>query len=50
MIGDQEETDIAGARKLGIQSIMVKTGVFTGRERTKADAVVDNVDDIAKMI
>jgi HAD superfamily hydrolase (TIGR01450 family) len=50
MVGDQEETDIDGARKMGIQSIIVKTGVFTGREKTKADAIVDNVDDIAKMI
>ena len=50
MIGDQEETDIDGARKMGMQSVMVKTGVFSGGERTRADAVVDSVDDIAKMI
>jgi 4-nitrophenyl phosphatase len=47
MIGDQEETDIVGAKKMGITSILVKTGVFTGKEKTAADAVVDNVDDVA---
>jgi ribonucleotide monophosphatase NagD (HAD superfamily) len=50
MIGDQEETDILGAKKMGIQSILVKTGVFTGKEKTEADAVIDNVDDLAERI
>jgi 4-nitrophenyl phosphatase len=47
MVGDQEETDIMGAKKMGMQSILVKTGVFTGKEKTEADAVVENVDDVA---
>ncbi|MDA4117958.1 MAG: HAD-IIA family hydrolase [Thaumarchaeota archaeon] len=50
MVGDQEETDVDGARNMRMQSIIVKTGVFSGREKTKADAVVENVDDIANMI
>ncbi len=51
MVGDQEETDIVGAKRMGITSVMVKTGVFS-REQTKteADAVVDTVDDVADSI
>ena len=48
MVGDQEETDIAGAKRMGITSIIVKTGVFSrGERRTKADAIVETVDDVA---
>jgi 4-nitrophenyl phosphatase len=51
MVGDQEETDIVGAKKMGITSIIVKTGVYSrGETKTQADAIVDNVDDVAKMI
>ena len=48
MIGDQEETDIVGAKRMGITSVMVRTGVYS-REGTKteADAVVETVDDVA---
>ncbi len=49
MVGDQEETDIVGAKKMGITSVMVKTGVFSrGETKTEADAVVETVDDVAK--
>jgi 4-nitrophenyl phosphatase len=48
MVGDQEETDILGAKKMGITSIIVKTGVFSrGETKTQADAVVETVDDVA---
>lgn len=51
MVGDQEETDILGAKKMGMASIMVKTGVYSREEtKTEADAVVDTVDDIAEGI
>jgi ribonucleotide monophosphatase NagD (HAD superfamily) len=51
MIGDQEETDILGAERMGITSIMVKTGVYSrGETKTKAHAVVETVDDIADSI
>ena len=50
MVGDQEETDILGAKRMGITSIIVKTGVFSrGETTTDADAVVETVDDVAKM-
>ncbi|HUK74268.1 MAG TPA: HAD-IIA family hydrolase [Nitrososphaerales archaeon] len=48
MVGDQEETDIVGAKRMGITSVIVKTGVFSrGETKTQADAVVENVDDVA---
>lgn len=51
MVGDQEETDIVGAKRMGITSIIVKTGVFSrGQTKTAADAVVDTVDDVAEGI
>jgi len=50
MVGDQEETDIVGAKRMGITSVMVKTGVFSrGETKTEADAVVESVDDVAAM-
>jgi 5'-nucleotidase len=49
MVGDQEETDILGAKRMGITSIIVKTGVYSrGETKTAADAVVDTVDDVAE--
>jgi 4-nitrophenyl phosphatase len=51
MVGDQEETDILGAKRMGMTSIIVKTGVYSrGETKTKADAVVETVDDIAEGI
>ena len=51
MVGDQEETDILGAKRMGITSIMVKTGVYSrGETKTAADAVVETVDDLAASI
>ena len=51
MVGDQEETDILGAKRMGMTSIMVKTGVYSREETgTEADEVVDTVDDIAQRI
>jgi 5'-nucleotidase len=51
MVGDQEETDILGAKRMGMTSVMVKTGVYSrGETKTVADAVVETVDDIAESI
>ncbi len=51
MVGDQEETDIIGAKRMGITSVIVKTGVFSrGETKTAADAVVETVDDVAESI
>jgi HAD superfamily hydrolase (TIGR01450 family) len=50
MIGDQEDTDVEGARRAGIDSILVRTGVYDGRTRTKATAVIASVDELADAI
>lgn len=51
MVGDQEETDVVGAKRMGITSVMVKTGVYSrGETTTQADLVVENVDDVADAI
>ncbi len=50
MVGDQEDTDVEGARRAGIDSILVLTGVFDGRRETRANAVVASVDDLAPYI
>jgi 4-nitrophenyl phosphatase len=50
MIGDQEDTDIEGARSAGIESILVLTGVYDGKTKTKATAVIRSVDDLADFI
>src|SRR5207245_8466032 len=50
MIGDQVETDIVGARKAGVDSILVLTGVDKGDGgggRIKPSSTVRNIDDLA---
>lgn len=51
MVREQEETDILGAKKSGVTSVIVKTGVFSrGETKTQAEAIIDNVDDVANLI
>jgi len=54
MIGDQVETDIVGARKAGVDSILVLTGVDKGDGggggRIKPSSTVSNIDDLADYI
>jgi len=50
MVGDQEDTDVEGASKAGIDSILVLSGVYDGKAKTKAVGVVNNVDDLAQYI
>ncbi len=50
MIGDQVETDIVGARKAGVDSILVLTGVDKGDGRIKPSSTVQNIDDLADYI
>jgi HAD superfamily hydrolase (TIGR01450 family) len=50
MIGDQLDTDILGADRAGIDSILVLTGVDRSIEGTRAMGTVRNVDDLAKYI
>ena len=54
MIGDQIETDVLGARKAGVHTILVLTGVETQetirRSRVKPDMVVDSVDAVERLL
>jgi 4-nitrophenyl phosphatase len=50
MIGDQEDTDVVGAMKMGIDSVLVTTGVYDGKAKTKAKAVFKTVDDMAGLV
>ena len=54
MVGDQIETDLVGARKAGVRTILVLTGVETkesiSQSRFKPDAVIDNVDALCGML
>lgn len=46
MLGDQIDTDILGARRAGIDAILVKTGVDRNIKGTGALAAISNVDDL----
>lgn len=54
MVGDQIETDIIGARKAGVHTILVLTGVETEeslrRSRIKPDMVIETVDALEKLL
>lgn len=50
MVGDQVDTDLAGAARAGIDSILVTSGVDQSADGYKPLAVVKNVDDIALML
>jgi HAD superfamily hydrolase (TIGR01450 family) len=54
MVGDQTETDLVGARKAGVHTILVLTGVETretiGHSKFKPDAVIDSVDAIGDLL
>ena len=50
MIGDQVDTDIEGASRAGIDSILVTSGVDRGTGAYRTLAVIPNVDDIVSML
>ena len=54
MIGDQIETDVLGAQRAGVHTILVLTGVETKesveQSRIKPDVVIENLDVLAKLI
>lgn len=43
VVGDREETDIEGAHRAGMKSVLVKSGVSDGPDSDKADLVVENL-------
>ena len=50
MVGDQEDTDVEGASKVGVDSVLVLSGIYDGSSKTKAIGVIKNVDDLAQFI
>ncbi len=50
MIGDQIETDIRGARRAGIDSILVLTGVDKEVHSSGAAGVVDSIDELTRFM
>ena len=50
MIGDQVDTDVAGASRAGIDSVLVTSGVDRSAEGYRPLAVVSNVDEIARLL
>ena len=50
MVGDQLDTDVAGAARVGIDSILVLTGIDKSIAGTPALAKFKNVDELAKLI
>lgn len=54
MVGDQIETDLVGARKAGVHTILVLTGVETresvNRSKIKPEMIIDNLDDLGPIL
>lgn len=50
MVGDQEDTDVEGALGAGVDCVLVLSGLYDGKKKTKAIGVVKNVDDLANFI
>jgi 4-nitrophenyl phosphatase len=50
MIGDQVDTDLAGAKRAGIDSILVTSGIDRSPGRYSPLAVLPNVDDIVPLL
>lgn len=47
MVGDDAETDVAGAKRAGLMGIQVRTGKWqTGAETRQADLVIDTIADL----
>ncbi len=54
MIGDDVDTDIAGAKKLGLQTVLVKTGKYRGERlrhgRIRPDWVLESIRDLSSLL
>ena len=50
MLGDQLDTDVAGATRAGIDSVLVLTGVSRSAKGTPAIGELKNVDELSKYI
>jgi HAD superfamily hydrolase (TIGR01450 family) len=54
MVGDQIETDLIGARRAGVHTVLVLTGVENrvglARSKIKPDAIIEDVDALAPLL
>ncbi len=53
MVGDDIESDIAGAQNAGLRAVLVRTGKFRPEDLERAvfpDEVIDSVADLAKLL
>jgi HAD superfamily hydrolase (TIGR01458 family) len=50
MVGDDAESDVAGAKKMGIKGIQVKTGKYRPGDESNADLVIESVADLPEAL
>lgn len=53
MVGDHVDTDILGARRAGMRSVLVKTGEFrTGdlKEKVQPDYIIESIGELEKLL
>lgn len=50
MVGDQVDTDILGARRAGIDSLLVTTGIDSDHKGTGALGSIPNVDELVRLL
>lgn len=50
MVGDDAESDVAGARSMGIKGIQVKTGKYRPGDESNADLAIDSFADLPEAL
>ena len=50
MVGDDAESDVAGARRAGLQGIQVRTGKYRSETAGEADAEIESIADIPALL
>ena len=46
MVGDDPESDVAGAQRAGLRGIQVKTGKYRPEAESEADAEIESIADL----
>jgi HAD superfamily hydrolase (TIGR01458 family) len=50
VVGDDPETDVAGARRAGLLAIQVRTGKFDAAGPQEADLIIDSIRDLPPLL
>jgi phospholysine phosphohistidine inorganic pyrophosphate phosphatase len=50
MVGDDAESDVAGAQKAGLLGIQVRTGKYRPEDEGEPDAEIDSVARLPEML